>query len=54
MRSLPTSVVMHLLKALIFIPTLSAMSFTIDEHMIVLKVFIPLTIISDRAILVFG
>lgn len=53
-RSLESIVVILFVTAHMFIPTISAMSFTIDEHIIVLKEFIPLTIISQRAILVFG
>jgi hypothetical protein len=52
--SLLTNVVIFFVNPHKFIPTLSAMSITIDEHIIVLKVFIPLTIISKTAILVLG
>jgi hypothetical protein len=52
--SLLIIVVIFFVKPHMFIPTLSAMSITIDEHIIVLKEFIPFTIISQTAILVFG
>jgi hypothetical protein len=53
-RSLETIVVIFFVMAHIVIPKISAMSFTIDERIIVLKEFIPLTIISHTTILAFG